>query len=162
MTESGCCSSPESTQAQKNLADATLLAPCDGIISQRLVNAGESIAMHQPAMEIVQVDRVLLIVGVPESRVQELDNRRRLLASRRPPAVLTDSAVDPTTVAIPTVHVQLMGTDRFGQSLAGMWTESLSHQRNSGRQDRPVRGRSVAGQLRRRLKPGLDRAGVRS
>lgn len=55
--------------AEKNLENATLVAPVDGIISARMINAGESINMHQTALEIVQVDKVLLTVGVPESRI---------------------------------------------------------------------------------------------
>ncbi|WP_158265388.1 efflux RND transporter periplasmic adaptor subunit [Blastopirellula marina] len=55
--------------AEKNLEDALLVAPEAGVISKRLVNAGESINMHQAAFEIVQVDKVLLTVGVPESRI---------------------------------------------------------------------------------------------
>ncbi len=91
--------------AQKNLEDATLKSPCDGIISLRMINAGESIAMHAPVFEIVQVDRVLLVAGVPESRVQELERRRRYL----------QEAGQDSRGSLPfRVHVQLMGRDRFG------------------------------------------------
>ncbi len=55
--------------AEKNLEDAQLISPVDGVISARMVNAGESINLHQPAFELVQVDKVLLTVGVPESRI---------------------------------------------------------------------------------------------
>ncbi len=101
-------------QAQKSFDDTTLQAPCDGVISKRLVNAGESIAMHQPVMEIVQVNRLLLIVGVPESRVQELANRRRQLHDRADNGSATAAAARADNGAF-RVHVQLMGADRFGR-----------------------------------------------
>lgn len=74
--------------AEKNLEDAVLIAPEDGVISKRLVNAGESINMHQAAFEIVQVDKVLLTVGVPESRIiamqrQFNQTRRKVEPSNR-------------------------------------------------------------------------------
>ncbi len=104
----------QSDQAQKNLEDATLRSPCDGVIARRLVNPGESIAAHQAAMEIVQVDRLLLIVGVPESRVQELENRQRqLLAAAQEDGPSTST--DKTSPEAFRVYVQLMGSDRFGQ-----------------------------------------------
>lgn len=93
----------QAATAQKNLEDGTLLAPCDGVISRRLINNGESIAMHQTAFEIVQVNQVLLVVGVPESRVGEIEMRRRRLQSDgRGPRDFR-------------VYVQLMGTDRLGR-----------------------------------------------
>lgn len=92
--------------AEKNLEDATLISPCDGRISKRMVNEGESITMHQPVFEIVEVDRLLLVVGVPESRVRELENRRKQINQR---------ASDGATVDEPfRAYVQLMGTSRFG------------------------------------------------
>ena len=67
--------------AEKNLEDAMLIAPEEGVISKRMVNPGESINMHQPVFEIVQVDKVLLTVGVPESRIiamqQQFNQKRR-------------------------------------------------------------------------------------
>lgn len=101
----------EVTTAQKNLEDATLRAPCKGVISRRMINAGESIQPHQPAFEIVQVDRVLLTVGVPESRVHELETRRRQL---------TASGGSITNFK---THVQLMGRDRYGKA----WPDRLGY-----------------------------------
>ncbi len=91
--------------AEKNLEDATLISPCNGRISKRLVNEGESITMHAPAFEIVEVDRLLLVVGVPESRVRELENRRRALSERVSRGGASESF---------RAYVQLMGSDRFG------------------------------------------------
>lgn len=95
------------TTAEKNLEDATLVSPCDGRVSKRLVNAGESITMHSPAFEIVEVDRLLLVVGVPESRVRELESRDRELQIGKKNGHPTEAF---------RAYVQLMGADRFGVS----------------------------------------------
>ncbi len=62
----------EHPTAQKNLEDATLLSPVPGVIAKRLVNAGESVNPQQVIMEIIQVDQVLLVVGVPEAYVADI------------------------------------------------------------------------------------------
>ena len=93
--------------ANKNLEDATLRSPCNGRISHRYINAGESINMHAPAFEIVEVDRVLLVVGVPESRITRIENRWK----QRKSAPATEERTPDTTV-------QLMGTDLFGKRQA--------------------------------------------
>lgn len=58
--------------SQKSLDDVTLRAPVDGVVSQRMANPGESINMHQPIFEVLEVDELVLVVGVPESRIQEI------------------------------------------------------------------------------------------
>ncbi len=58
--------------AEKRLEDTDLLSPVDGVISRRMINAGESVNPQQPLFEIIQVDQVLLVIGVPESRVREV------------------------------------------------------------------------------------------
>ena len=58
--------------AKKALEDADLLSPVSGVISRRLVNAGESVTAHQQAFEVLIVDQVLLVVGVPEAYVGEI------------------------------------------------------------------------------------------
>ena len=62
----------EQTVVEK-LRDSVLLAPVAGTISKRLANVGETISAHQKLFEIVEVDRMLLVVGVPESRVGEIE-----------------------------------------------------------------------------------------
>lgn len=59
--------------AMKNLEDATLVTSVDGVISRRHVNVGESVGPHQAIMEIIQVEEVLLVVGVPEAYVSEIE-----------------------------------------------------------------------------------------
>jgi len=58
--------------AEKSLHDANLLSPADGVISKRSINVGESVNPHQPIFELLQIDEVLLIVGVPEAFVGEI------------------------------------------------------------------------------------------
>jgi RND family efflux transporter MFP subunit len=82
------------TIAKKRLADATLYAPVSGKISKRQANMGESVNPNQAIFEIVEVDRVLLVVGVPESQVASL-------AAGQP------------------VHVELLARDKFREKLPG-------------------------------------------
>ena len=55
--------------ARKNLEDTRLLSPVDATIARRLINVGESVNPQQTVMELIQIDTVLLIVGVPEAFV---------------------------------------------------------------------------------------------
>lgn len=65
--------------AQKNLDDATLTASASGVISKRFFKPGESVNPRQAIFDVIQVDRVLLVVGVPQSRVAEIVKRRQFL-----------------------------------------------------------------------------------
>ena len=76
--------------ANKNLEDSTLLSPVSGVISKRYVNAGESVNPQQIVMEIIQVDEVLLVIGVPEAYVGAIRAGQQ-------------------------VHVELLARDRFGR-----------------------------------------------
>lgn len=55
--------------ANKAMEDAELICPVSGVISRRLVNAGESVNANQRVFEVILVDDVLLVVGVPEAYV---------------------------------------------------------------------------------------------
>lgn len=67
--------------AEKNLENAQLIAPADGVISSRMINPGETINPQQTVFELVQVDKVLLTVGVPESRIVAM--QKQFNATRR-------------------------------------------------------------------------------
>lgn len=56
-------------EAESVLADLTIVAPADGIITQRLVNAGEVVAAGAPLFDIVDLDRLYLNVYVPEKDI---------------------------------------------------------------------------------------------
>ncbi|MBX7167760.1 MAG: efflux RND transporter periplasmic adaptor subunit [Pirellulales bacterium] len=75
---------------EKNVLDATLLAPATGVLSKRMINPGELVNMHQTVFEIIQVDRVLLVLGVPESRIAPVRVGQK-------------------------VHVSILARDRFGE-----------------------------------------------
>ncbi len=65
------------TVAQTNLEDATIVAPATGVISRRMINDGESVRPADPLFEIIEVDDVILRVGVPEFQISELIDRRQ-------------------------------------------------------------------------------------
>ncbi len=73
----------QAAQTEKELEDATLRSTVDGVISRRFVKPGESVNPRQAVFEVVQVDRLLLVVGVPESRIARLVARQRDIERRR-------------------------------------------------------------------------------
>jgi len=64
--------------AAKALEDARLVSPIEGVISARLVNPGESVSPHQTVFEILDVEEVLLVVGVPEANIGPIQPGRRV------------------------------------------------------------------------------------
>ena len=54
---------------QKHLTDATLHAPTSGYIAKRLIEPGDTAAQGHPVFEIVQMDRVEVSVGIPETDI---------------------------------------------------------------------------------------------
>lgn len=54
---------------QTQIDDAILKSPIDGIISKRYVKPGESVGLGQNVFELIQVNQVKLVVGVPESKI---------------------------------------------------------------------------------------------
>ncbi|GAB3382566.1 efflux RND transporter periplasmic adaptor subunit [Spongiibacter taiwanensis] len=78
-------------QARANLtkevvARHDLLAPFDGVISQRLVDSGEWLSRGSPAFELVSLDPVLVDVSVPQERYADIrpDTAVRLCPDTRP------------------------------------------------------------------------------
>lgn len=56
--------------ARKHLSDTTLLAPVSGYISRRAVEPGNVAAAGVPAFQIVTLDPVEVLVGVPETDIR--------------------------------------------------------------------------------------------
>jgi RND family efflux transporter MFP subunit len=54
---------------QKRLTDTVLYAPVSGFVSRRLVEPGQTAAAGAPAFEIVRLDPVEILVGVPEGDI---------------------------------------------------------------------------------------------
>lgn len=96
--------------AIKNLEDATLKAPVNAVISQRLIKSGESVSPHQLVFELVQNEDVLLVVDVPESHIRELELRKRIVEENQ---ASSNPSIDPEDRVF-RAHVNLEGTDRFG------------------------------------------------
>lgn len=97
--------------AQKQLEDATLRSPVQGTISRRFINVGESVNAQQPAFELIENDRLLLILGVPESDIPQLESRMR--AVQRPDHRSAD--IGPGQDQVFRAYVQLLGRDIFGK-----------------------------------------------
>lgn len=55
--------------ARKNLEDALLTAPFDGIIGSRRAEPGENVLPNQPVFTLLKVDKVLIKVPVPETEI---------------------------------------------------------------------------------------------
>lgn len=98
--------------AVKNLEDATLRAPVDATISKRMVKSGESVSGNQIVFELVQNDKVLLVVDVPEAQIRELETRQREVAECRGNVTRQEDAES----CVFRAHVHLEGTDSFGNS----------------------------------------------
>lgn len=56
--------------AALNLERCAITAPMDGIINQRHIESGQYLNVADPVVEILQIDRVKIIVGIPESDVE--------------------------------------------------------------------------------------------
>ncbi len=95
--------------ANKNLEDAVLTSPVDGIIYRRMVETGESVNPHTTIFEIVEDDRLRLILNVPESRIRELEMRRREVAQSR------NDPNAPEEETVFKAYVKLEGTDVRGR-----------------------------------------------
>ncbi len=58
--------------AEKNYNDCYLYAPCDGFISERNIEPGDSIIPGKTAIQIVSVDKVYAVISVPEKEIQKI------------------------------------------------------------------------------------------
>ena len=128
--------------AEKNLADATLYAPGsttgqDGTADQkwyrverRLANVGQSINVHEPVFELLEIDRVLLVVSIPESKVRDVRPGQR-------------------------VHVELLARDPFGGRIPPLdgevYREAESADDTSGAFDVEI----LIDNSKSQLKPGM-------
>lgn len=110
--------------AAKNLKDSTLYAPATGVISKRNFQVGDSVSPHSVVFEILEDDKVLLVVGVPESQVEDLRARRRLVDEQRRQTI----AARERGQSVPfekedvqfTAHVRLIGSDRYQNARADL------------------------------------------
>jgi RND family efflux transporter MFP subunit len=57
--------------ARKQFEDATLEAPFDGVITERLVEVGNILGPGTPAFRIIQIDRLKVQAGIPEKQITD-------------------------------------------------------------------------------------------
>ena len=98
--------------ALKNLEDAMLISPISGSIVERRVEPGESVNPHETIFEIVENDRLRLVINVPEARVRELELRRRKVAEV---AAGRAAGADPED-GVFRAWVKLEGSDVYGRA----------------------------------------------
>ena len=65
-------------RVNKSLENSTLRSTVDGIISRRFLKPGESVNAHQTVFEVLEMDPMLLVVGVPDSRVLNIRPGQRV------------------------------------------------------------------------------------
>lgn len=130
----------------ERLKEGKLVAPVAGVISKRHKSVGESVQVHQPVFEIVQVDRVLLVVGVPESQIRPILERQNKL---RMQARLSPGSDDEASIK---AYVDLVGRDAFSrkwQTLTGeVYLISETSDETSGLFDVEIVLENVGGLLR--------------
>ncbi len=90
----------------KSLANTRLVAPVEGVISRRFVNPGETVNPRQAVFEVVEVNRLLLVLGVPESRIRPILGRF---------AAVRGGGASPADAQKFAAHVRLLGTDLLGR-----------------------------------------------
>lgn len=118
--------------SRQRLADATLLAPFDGVVSMTLAEPGEFVPAGQPVLALGGLDRLEVRVLLPASLVgalkggDALDLRVPQLDQRTMPALVTEvSAIGEKETGLFPVTVELAVTADFPMVRPGMQAEVL-------------------------------------
>jgi RND family efflux transporter MFP subunit len=85
--------------ARQQLADASILAPFDGVVEQRRVAPGEYVQVGQPVVTLVRSDRLRYTAGVPETRAAAIRLGQPIeihLPHASEPVVAAVSRISPT------------------------------------------------------------------
>lgn len=64
--------------AKQMLADSTIKAPFDGIVSQRLIAKGEYVQAGQALVDLIRTDRLRFTAGVPERQASKIHNGQKV------------------------------------------------------------------------------------
>jgi len=99
--------------ATKNLDDSVLSSPVDAVIDRRFIKPGESVQPNTTVFELVELDPVLLVLDVPESRVREIEEKVRQVERNR--RLKDGVAVEEHDLDF-RVYVDLESESRFGKS----------------------------------------------
>lgn len=67
------------TIARKNLQDTKLYAPYSGIISEKLVEAGQNTAPGLPVVKLISTGQVKVTISVPETEIANISLNRKAL-----------------------------------------------------------------------------------
>ena len=94
---------------EKGLGDATLTSPVGGLVTEKLVEAGEMIAPRAPAIVVVDLDHAWADVFVPEPAVPQIK-------IGRPASVFTDAGGPPLTGTIAYISPKAEFTPRNVQT----------------------------------------------
>jgi RND family efflux transporter MFP subunit len=118
--------------SRQRLADATLLAPFDGVVSMTLAEPGEFVPAGQPVLALGGLDRLEVRVLLPASLVGALEGGDALdlkvpqLDQRTMPALVTEvSAIGEKETGLFPVTVELAVTADFPMVRPGMQAEVL-------------------------------------
>lgn len=76
--------------SRKRVRDARLVAPLDGVVARRMVDAGETVGAGMPVFSLMALDPARVRVGIPES---DIDRVRRGQKARVSVPALNDEAV---------------------------------------------------------------------
>ncbi|PHR90551.1 MAG: hypothetical protein COA78_35020 [Blastopirellula sp.] len=144
--------------AEKNWEDATVYSPVEGVISKRMVNPGESVNLRQQLFEIVEVDRVLLTIGIPESRIADIQRRYNQVKNK---TLSSDNRQLDQVATLQEeqekfkVTVQPIGLDRYGGTAETMEGHVYRIAETADERNSLFRVQVVIENQDRLLKPGI-------
>lgn len=110
--------------ARKNLEDASLYAPFDGVIGKRNVEAGENVQPGKPVFTLLDVGTVNIKIAVPEKEIPFIDHRKAAitvaaLGGRLFEGMVTEKGITANSVSH-TYEARIKLDNRDGALLPGM------------------------------------------
>ena len=110
--------------ARKNLEDASLYAPFDGVIGKRNVEAGENVQPGKPVFTLLDVGTVNIKIAVPEKEIPFIDHRKAAitvaaLGGRLFEGMVTEKGITANPVSH-TYEARIKLDNRYGALLPGI------------------------------------------
>jgi RND family efflux transporter MFP subunit len=121
--------------AKKSRADAVLVAPISGIVSQRLAQPGERVAVDAKIIEVVDLSRIELEAAVAPEDVVEVkvgQTAQLVVDGLRQPAAATVARINPSTQSgtrAVMVYLALQSNPALRQGLFAKGQIELQHSR---------------------------------